>query len=299
MHEITAAHLRLGQELRQVRKSRGVNTRSIPKRHSPPEYFSSGHISLVENGRTPPSPELIDAYVELAADGTRIRALYEQMLAASAAAGRQRRGALDTEGSVAPQTLADIASREDVQRHYVVEMNRADYLFGPTGAIRQVDCAVALRAKTPGVKLYCTGHSYPADPRPGVLNVSMVTGARLEAVRESRTGALQSFFVLSEALEPSDPEPHTVEFRLTVQSPVRSAPHLRYHAEAGNQQMVLHTRFQAPSLPSHIWNFGVPNVLDAEHPQTGTEFGQDRSGSYSHIFEPLVPGWCYGFGWTW
>jgi transcriptional regulator with XRE-family HTH domain len=298
MKEISTAHLRLGQELQRIRKAAGVSTRQVRKAHNSQEHFSSGHISLVENGRTVPSPELIDIYAELAGEGTRLRALYAQMLAASASAARQRRGGTEQNESRAPQTLAEITTREEIQEHYVVERHEATYSFGPTGVIEFVHYSVALRAVSENVRLYCSGHQYAADPRTGVLQVEAAAGASLISVRESVTGAVQSFFVLDRAIEPSDPEPFAVSYRLSVRSSVKSAPHLRYHAEDGNISMVLHTQFQPPAVPTRIWWFGA-KPLDAEHHQPDEEFPVSDTHGYSRTFDQLVPGWCYGFGWMW
>jgi transcriptional regulator with XRE-family HTH domain len=298
MKEISAAHLRLGQELQRIRKGAGVSTRQVRKSHSSQEHFSSGHISLVENGRTVPSPELIDAYAELAGESTRLRALYAQMLAAAASAARQRRGGTEQSESPAPQTLAEVTAREEIQQHYVVERHEAIYSFDPAGVIEFVHYSVALRAVSENVRLYCSGHQYAADPRIGVLQVQAESGASLASVRESVTGAVQSFFVLDRPIEPSDPEPFTVSYRLSVQSSVRSAPHLRYHAEDGNLSLVLHTRFRPPAVPTRIWWFGA-KLLDAEHHQPNNEFPVHDTHGYSQTFEQLVPGWCYGFGWMW
>lgn len=299
MKPISAAHLLLGDELRRVRKAGSVSTRHVRKQSTGDECFSSGHISLVENGRTVPSPELIDAYVRLAGDGARLRTLYAQMLAASASAGRRRRGGPDADRILAPQSLNGVTSRAELQQHYLVERNIAEYQFSPEGAITSVDHAAALRATSPGVRIYCTGHSYPADPRVGVLKVVPKAGAALIETRESITGAVQSFFELDRPLEPTDAEPWVVRYGLLVNSKVRSAPHLRFHAELGNQSVALRTRFVAPAVPTTVWWFAVPNVVDAEYPQPANELYPESDGSYFRAFDHLLAGWCYGLGWVW
>jgi transcriptional regulator with XRE-family HTH domain len=298
MKEISPAHLRLGQELRRIRKARGVSTRQVRKLYTTEDYFSSGHISLVENGRTVPSPELIDAYADLADDATRLRALYAQMLAASASAARQRRGGVGPAVITAPQHLDEAASREEIKQHYVVERHEASYWFKPTGAIAFVDFSIALRAVSENVRLYYTGHQYAADHHPGVLAISSISGATLEATEESVTGATRWFLALDRALRPSDPDPHLVSYRLTVHSDVRSAPHLRYYAQVGNLSMTLHTQFSEPAVPDRIWWFGT-SVIESEHPEPANEFPTDPAHSYSRTFDQLVPDWCYGFGWIW
>ena len=298
MKEISPAHLRLGQELRRIRRVSGVRTRQVRKLYTTQDYFSSGHISLVENGRTVPSPELIDAYADLAEDATRLRALYAQMLAASASAARQRRGGPAPAATAAPQSLDEAGSREEIKQHYVVERHEAEYWFQPTGAIEFVDFAITLRAVSEDVRLYYTGHQYAADHHPGVLAISSISGASLEATEESVTGATRWFFALDRALRPSDAEPHIVRYRLTVHSVVRSAPYLRYYAQVGNLSMSLHTQFREPAVPDRIWWFGT-SVIESEHPDPANEFPAVASHSYSRTFDQLVPGWCYGFGWIW
>jgi len=299
MKPISAAHLSLGEELRRVRMARGVSTRHVRKQPAGDDCFSSGHISLVENGRTVPSPELIDAYVRLAGDGARLRTLYAQMLAASASAGRRRRAGPEACGIAAPHDLAEVTSRAELQQHYLVERNIAEYKFGPDGAISSVDHAAYLRATSPSVRIYCAGHSYPADSRPGVLSVVPEAGASLITTRESITGAIQSFFELDRPLEPNEPEPSVVRYRLRVNSTIRSAPHLRFHAELGNQSLILRARFTAPAVPSTVWWFAVPNVVDAEYPQPANQLATEPGGAYTHGFDHLLPGWCYGLGWVW
>jgi transcriptional regulator with XRE-family HTH domain len=298
MKEISAAHLRLGQELQRIRKAAGVSTRQVQKPYSAQEYFSSGHISLVENGRTVPSPELIDAYAKMVTDSAPVRALYVQMLAASASAARQRRGGTGGNETPAPQALAEVTTREEIQEHYVIERHVAEYSFDSGGAITWVDFKVVLRAISEGVRLYCCGHQYGADPRPGVLGIEAESGASLTATRESMTGALQSFFVLDRSIGPNDPEPFTVTYRLQVNSEQRSASYLRYHAEEGNLSMTLLTRFCPPAVPTRIWWFGA-KLLDAEQDQPANELSLDLAHAYSRTFEQLVPGWFYGFRWIW
>ena len=124
-----------------------------------------------------------------------------------------------------------------------------DYFFDATGAMRLVRCSVALRAKSSGVRLYYAGHSYPADQRPGVLSVHVESGARIEEVRESESGSLQTFFALDRPISPADSDPYELIFTVAVHSSVVSIPRLRYHAVQGNQRMTLRAQFQPPALP--------------------------------------------------
>jgi transcriptional regulator with XRE-family HTH domain len=299
MRPISEAHLRLGRALRQAREASGCSTRQVPRLNLEHPYFSSGHISLVEHGRTAPSPELIDAYVGLAANGAELRALYEQMLAASQESNRRRRGDDLPDDRLPPQHLNEVSDRHDVQRHYIVETSQAHYVFDERGAVKEVNTTVSIRARTAGVRLYYTAYTYQADQRPGVLDVEAGVGCTLVGTRESASGALQSFFQLEEMLSPADPEAYSLSFRIFVKSIIPCLPRLRYYAAAGNQTMILRAQFVPPAYPSRIWWFGVSDPIDAEYPQPISEFETQGPGDYYHVFDRLIPGWCYGFGWSW
>jgi len=300
MNPISEAHARLGQALRRARAASGRSTRQVPRLNLDHPYFSSGHISLVEHGRTVPSPELIDAYVALAANGAELRALYEQMLAASQESSRRRRRGDDLpDDRLPPQHLNEVSDRHDVQQHYIVETSKADYVFDERGAVKEVNTTVSIRARRAGVRLYYTAYTYQADQRPGVLDVEATGGCTLVGTRESASGALQSFFQLDETLSPADPEAYRLSFRISVESFVPCLPRLRYYAAAGNQTMILRAQFVPPALPSRIWWFGVSDPIDAEYPQQTSEFETRRPRDYNHVFDRLIPGWCYGFGWAW
>lgn len=297
MQPISAAHLRLGQALRAARLAAGLSTRRITRAHPDFEYFSSGHISLVEHGRNTPSPELVDAYASFAPDRATIVALYEQMLAEAQELSRQKRGAA-RHVKQPPTRLDEVAGRRDVQDHYIVESNEAHYVFGTSGELERVDCVVLLRATRPDVTMYYAGHSYAADPRTGVLSTKALSGGSLAGTRESASGALQSYFELDRRLAPSDAEAHRLTFRVTVNSHIRCNPRLRYHAASGNQRMILHASFASTATPADLWRFGVQDVIDAEYAENGNLLSA-TCGTYAYQFEPLVPGWCYGFAWSW
>jgi hypothetical protein len=299
MSPISEAHARLGQALRRAREASRRSTRQVPRLNPDHPYFSSGHISLVEHGRTAPSPELIDAYVCLASNGAELRALYEQMLAASQESNRRRRGDHLPDERLPPQHLDEVTDRHDVQQHYIVEATEAHYIFDESGTVVEVDTTVNIRARTAGVHLYYTGYTYQADQRPGVLDVEAGVGCTLVGTRESSSGALQSFFKLDEVLSPADPEVYRLSFRIFVKSVIPCLPRLRYYAAAGNQMMILRAQFVPPALPSRIWWFGVADPIDAEYPQSTSEFETQEPAEYHHTFDRLIPGWCYGFGWAW
>ena len=177
--------------------------------------------------------------------------------------------------------------------------NDAAYSFDVNGGIREVRCGVALRALSPNTSLCYAGFSYPADARRGVLTLEPEAGATLLECRESPTGAIQAFLQLNSPISPSDAEDYLVTFVVHVSSIERALARLRYHAANGNQRLNLRAQFQPPCLPQQIWRFSGPDVVDAEHPLEENIFALSAPAVYGHVFEQLVPNWCYGFAWLW
>lgn len=298
---ISDAHLRLGDALRRVRLAAGISTRRVPKVHDSSEYFSSGHISLVESGVTTPSRELVEAYANFSSDKATLTTLYLQMIDASREAGRARR--LGHESSkaqeVAPTSVAQVRERNDVQRHYIAVSNRAEYTFGADGVISDVLLTMALRARSPGVRLLYGGHSYPSDPRSGVVEIQPVTNLAVADIRESASGTIAAYFLLGREISPDDSNAYVVQYRVIIHSDVRSAPRLRYFAGEGNQQLSIKAEFPEPVKPTRTWWFAQPNVIDAEQANDKPDISTSSGGIYEGTFDHLIPGWCYGFAWTW
>ena len=295
---ISDAHLRLGQSLRQSRLAAGLTTRQIPKDNDG-AYYSSGHISLIESGRTAPSPELVDAYARLGDNYAELRSLHQQVMTATQAAGRRRREGEKPEPETPPRDLAAVTDRRDVQRHYIVVSNSAHYSFTAAGAIRDVVCTIRLRARTPAVRIYYTGFSYPTDQRLGVLSIEAISGGQVTTTQESHTGALSAYFTLDRDLAPDDAEPFTMMFRVKVHSDARAAPRLRFFADTGSEQLRLSADFDASMTPLLTWWFEAADVIDAEHLVPGHELTPTVDGAIDRTFDRLVPSWCYGFAWIW
>jgi len=297
--EATAqARERLGAALRRARGAAGVSTRQVPKGRSG-TFYTSSHISLVESGSTAPSLELVNEYVAFGGDSAELRALYQQAEAAVAAADRRRRQGMDARDVRPPREGAAVNDRDEVRQHYVVVANEVRYLFDPDATIREVDCVTRLRAKTPGVRLYAAGYSYPADKRPGVLLIEPLEGATLDHLRESETGMITAYLKLSRDIDPSDPEPFTFSFRLHVDSAVRAEPRLRYFADVGIERLALGAQFPPEAEPKDLWWFGASDPVEAENRRPGRDLAHDGEGRYERIFNELVPTWCYGFAWSW
>ncbi len=293
---ISTAHARLGSALRHARESAGLTTRSVPKGDG---FYSSGHISLVEAGAVAASPELVETYGEFGKCAPELRALLELADAARQAAGRSRRQGGRPRLSAPPQDPAEVTHRHQVQEHYTVLTQETDYRFDTTGAIAEMTCSAAIRAKTPGVRLAYSGFTYPADPRPGVLSIEPVSGAPSAHVRESASGAIAAYFDLGRELHPDDEQAHTLVFRLSVASPVRSAPRLRYFADRGTTELTVRAWFPSPAEPDAVWWFATADVVDAEHRDPDRDLPPSSPGFYARTFDQLVPGWCYGFAWAW
>ena len=301
MEPLTEAHRRLGQALRQVRKAAGLTIYQVPSPQGDGQYVDNSHVSLFERGMKAPSSEVFEMYVRMADadEAAELRYLYKLMLvAAEDKRQRQRLGGAQPPETVPPQRVEEVASREDVQRHYVTAVNDTTYTFNHTGALELVDCSVTIRAVRPDVYLYYTGFNYLADQRPGVLRAEASSGASLQNVQESDTGALRLYLLLNKPLSPDD-VPYTLGFRILVKSSVRAWPRLTYHGGPDTGRLVVEARFRAPSLPRRVWRFGASDALDAEHCQPGSELPPSADGCYAHRFDHLVPEWRYGVAWVW
>jgi transcriptional regulator with XRE-family HTH domain len=296
---ISDAHARLGSALRRTRLQAGVSTRRLPKIDGSGTYFSSGHVSLVEAGATPPSAELVEAYAALG-NRAELMSLHLQMLAESQHAARTRRqGTREGTGAGAPKSMREVRDRRDVQRHYIVVSNHAEYLYGPAGAIREVRCTIALRARTAGVRLYYAGHSYPSDQRTGVVEVLPVAHTSIAESQESPSGAVATYFLLDDDISPDDPEPYILQFTVLIHSDIRSVPRLRYFATEGTQQLILRAVFPESVLPARVWWFAQQDPVAVEQAIAEHEVRLGADGGADHVFDDLIPGWCYGFAWEW
>ncbi|HEY7223674.1 MAG TPA: hypothetical protein VH561_08815 [Micromonosporaceae bacterium] len=294
---ITEAHARLGAALRTVRKTAGLTTRQIPK--APDGCYSSGHISLVEAGAVAASPELVEAYLVFSTTPGELRSLYQQALAATREAGRRRRQGHLAARAGPPRDPGSITDRQQVQEHYIVVAQEADYRFHPTGSIRDVLLTSWIRATSPGVRLVYGGFSYLTDPRRGVLSVEPVAGGRLAEMQESETGAIKAYLETDRDINPDDSQPYRISYRLKVDSPQRSVPRLRYFADEGTKQLRVRAEFPASVDPGVLWWFAAPGAIDAEYRDPRRKLRPGTGGVYHRTFDDLVPGWCYGLTWSW
>lgn len=294
---ILEARTRLGQALRRVRERAGLSTRQVPKAE-PGKFYSSTQISQVESAKAVPSPELIDAYVAFGGDAPHLRALYQQAAAAANAAARRRRAGAAAE-TLPPRDAKQVVDRHEVQEHYVIVSAEAHYRFSPVGSIVEVDCVARLRAKAPGVRLAYGGFTYVVEQRTGVLSVEPVSGATVADLRESDTGAMGFYWELDQDLHPSDPEPHTVAYRVFVDSTIRSLPRLRFFADVGTERLTVSAEFPREVEPAALWWFAAVDPIDAEYRVHGRELTVDETGRYRRTFDDLVPYWTYGLAWRW
>ncbi|WP_436495547.1 hypothetical protein [Actinokineospora sp. HUAS TT18] len=247
-----------------------------------------------------PSLDYVEAIVELGGDASLLRSLYEQMRAYVHHTSRERRrGKSVVLDLVPPHRPEDVADHSDVQQHYAREANDAHYIFNEDGVVEEVRLSVTIRATTPGVRLFYTGHTFDADRRPGVLRIEEGAGGSLVQLRESPSGAVQAYFELDHDLAPSDAQPHVLSWRVLVDSSVRTSPILTFHCSPGTQRLSLRADFKAPALPQSIWWFSAPDTIDAEHPRPDATFASSPGGSYSKSFDSLTPGWSCGLGWVW
>jgi transcriptional regulator with XRE-family HTH domain len=293
---LSDAHVQLGRALREVREALGLSTRQVPG-------FTTGQVSSVENGHTVPSLDFVETYIRLGGNGALLLSLYEQMRAVSLDSSRQRRAERKSGRSTVldirpPENIGEVRDHSDVQQHYIKEVNDAHYVFNSQGIIEEMRCAVTIRAKRPGVRLFYTGLVYDADRRRGVIRVDEGEGGMLVAAQESDTGSIHAYFDLGYPLEPTA-SPHTITFTVRINSQIPTKPLLVFHSSQARQQLILRAQFKAPAVPERIWWFGAPDTVDAEHAATDRIFSPDASNYYYRSFSDLALSWCYGFGWVW
>jgi hypothetical protein len=197
----------------------------------------------------------------------------------------------------APQEISVLTIPDDVRRHYAVEAYDVHFELDGSGAIKTVSSTVQLRALTPGVRFYFTGHA--VDREPGTLAFEALAGAVLNTVQENEIGAVHVYFRLNRELHPDDTEPHTISYLVHVNATERSEPQIEYYTRPGTQQHTLQVQFTPPALPEKLWWFGEPDSLAASYPKPDQLLARSGSNYYRQEFSRLKPGWCYGFSWVW
>lgn len=291
----SAAHARLGELLRRARVASSHSTRDLG--------YSSGHISNVERGHVTPSRELIQAYGALGLDLYAAEALLIEIENdARRARQDQIRAArsLPTPSNVsAPSTVSPTTIGSEVRRHYRIERYDVGFEFDERGAIVKVTSTAAIRAVSPAVCFYYAGHSPDESHRARPLpKVEVRAGGALERINLSPVGAWDMFFRLDRPIDPDDRSAHVLTYVVELSARHQADPAILYLAPPGAKQHRLDVAFTPPMLPPAVWWFAAADAFEADRPSSD-RLADGEGGRYRRTFEPLVPGWYYGFTWTW
>jgi len=286
-------HLELGVLLRRARLDAGAVTRSLG--------FSSGHISNVEGGYVTPSRYLLEAYIALGADRAVLFSLLDRIHEHSRTSRTLiKLGETAGDYSTVPRRVGDATSPDEVRRHYSVERYDVEFSFNEKGAITQVDSQVGIRALTPGVDFYYSGHAPDArNGRPQAVSVVPLSGCLVEHMNVSPLGACDAYLRLDRTLGPDDPETYELSYRVELSEDQRADPQIAYFTRPGVLAHRLSTRFAPPAVPTKLWWFGAVDSFDADRIRPQNLLDHSDDAVYQREFDQIVPGWCYGFAWLW
>jgi hypothetical protein len=281
----------LGGLLREARVKARRSTRELG--------YSSGHISNVEGGRVTPSRDLVEIYIELGADRSAVMPLFESLQhQARSRREQQQRLHRANRGSARPvvQVGADMTP-DAVRRYYRIVRYDAEFVFDATGAIRTVTATVALRATMPGARFYYTGHQPAARRRRPDLGVTALYGATIAHTDVTDLGDADVFFELDREISPDDKDAHVLSYQVHLDDDDFADPEIHYVTRPGVEQHRLTARFTAPAEPRRLWLVTAPDAMARVDP--AAILAPSGPGRYEYLFDPIVPGWTYGFAWTW
>jgi hypothetical protein len=285
------ARVRLGAELRGIRKAAGRTVTQIPG-------YKRSQISLVENGLVNPSWELVNEYVKLGGDRDLLRQLYERMRAETEA---QRSSWLrgDRPQDTPPATVGTETLHEDIRKHYILRVREEDYAFDAAGIVTVVRCRCGLVATSDGVRLFVARHTYDGDPRPDVLRVHATTGCTDHVQRTFADSSLvEAYLELDRPIGPADGT-YELGYRVEVISDQPASPRIQFRATGELEYFDLTARFQPPALPASIWCFAAPDTLAVEKRSADNRVLVDTDGRCHRRFKEPAAGWYYGFTWIW
>ena len=294
-HPRSPAHASLGAVLRAARERACVGTRHLG--------YSSGHISNVERGLVTPSRDLLEAYIALGADPSAVWAGYGRLQSDSRAArdARRRHERADA-GRPArrqPSSVGADTRPDEVRLHYAVERYDVEFDFTADGCLATVGSTVDIRALTPCVRFYYTGHAPDARRAPPRLGLEVFAGGRVAQVNLTPLGVADVYVGLDRELAPDDPEPYRLSYRVEVNDDDLADPEIQYVTRPGIRRHRLTARFAAPALPVRLWWVESADGLTRNKIGPETEFPVAPDGRYERLFDPVVPGWSYGFVWQW
>lgn len=290
---ISEAHVKLGEELRRVRKAAKKTVNDVGT-------FSGGHVSNVERGHSATSRDFVDIYIkEFGGSASLILPLFQ---ATKDAATELRQTAhVDASGLSdikLPETDDELKS--EVRGSFFVPNRDAYYIFNERGALQQVRYVYTLKARKEGAWLMFAGHYYINDRRPGVLKLEPSSGCDIYHLSESSIGAITAYLKLPKPLSLDD-DARTVSYVLYAHTQAAAYPMVGFAApatEAG--RCAIHVQFTPPALPERIWWYQEESlVLAQQEPSSVKIFEAPTDNYYFKEFYSPPKGFQNGIAWLW
>lgn len=289
------AHARLGAQLRELRKARGLSQRALAS-----GAFSDSHLANVENGLVTPSPALLEHYIaKCGGDYGLLDLMLADVLAHKEHQRRERRAW--ERGEVTQGTnVHQVYDRPEPYRLYRLASIETLTVYDHHGIPTDFRAHVALRAKVPGLNRYYFGIGCHGDYRRGVMELLPGDGCRIGEFHESDKGVHNGYFELDEMLSPDDPQPYEFSFAAKYHTHMRVDQPLVSQPKTETARYLVQVQFTPPSLPAKVWWYDVATAVEIEDDQPDEQtFVANPSGYYRHEFRHLVIGRVYGFGWWW
>lgn len=292
---VSEEHRRLGRLLRDARQAAGATTRDVA-------YYSSGHISNVENGHVMPSSELVYFYViEFGCDEDLVRRALAQAREVSEERRRSQRIQQRNRHRFAPPlTITPDSPADTIRSGYEVTETEAYYRLDERGVVSEVDIIRVISPLYPGVSLACLTHNYHNDAA-GVLTVEAGQGCTIASTREMRFGYLSVIIRLHRELDPRTDDAYAFSYRLKVDSSIPCRPMLRYRARPGRRRYALRVLFTPPALPREVWWFRERDLFETERAAPARPdrlIPDNASGFYFQDFTG-VDEFHSGIAWNW
>jgi hypothetical protein len=185
-----------------------------------------------------------------------------------------------------------------IRRTYATQEIEEIFSFDRLGVPRSIQKVEKHLAIVPHVEYIAKSALYLADRRRGVTVVETGFGCSLVKEVEHENGAIDYILRLDHRIEPTDPEPYSLSFRLKVNSTIRSEPVLRYQS-SGMRRKLMRLQFTLPAVPRRIWWFRCEFLNDTDASPTIEQLlPPSPDHFYFYDFLELTEPF-YGLAWEW
>ena len=288
------AHARLGAQLRELRKARGLSQRALAA-----GVFSDSHLANVENGLVTPSTALLEHYIaKCGGDYSLLDLMLADVLAHREHQRRERRAS--ERGEPIAQADGQLYERPDPYRLYRLASIETYTTYDYHGIPTDFRAHIAIRAKVPGLNRYYFGIGCHGDYRRGAMELLAGEGCHIGEFHESDKGVHNGYFELDRELSPEDAAPYEFSFAAKYHTHMRVDQPLVSQPKTETARYLVQVQFTPPSLPAKVWWYDVATAVEVEDDQPEDQtMPTSLSGYYRHEFTRLVIGRVYGFGWRW